>query len=88
MNLRYRTAKVLTILLTGVTNLLALTGVVSLTSGQSLRGYALIAVYLGLLMIDTWVYIWLQEKMRQKELRDAQENGSRTKTGSQKEIPQ
>ena len=64
--MNYKLAKILTVLLTGATNLLALTGVLYLTSGQSLLGYALIAVYLALLMFDTYLYLWILEKINSK----------------------
>ncbi len=56
-------AKVVTILLTGVTNLLGLTGVLSLYSGRSLVGFVVVACYLVLLMFDTWLYLWILKRI-------------------------
>lgn len=56
-------AKVVTILLTGVTNLLGLTGVLSLYSGRSLVGFVVVACYLVLLMFDTALYLWILQRI-------------------------
>ena len=64
---KYKLAKGTTILLTGVTNLLGLSGILSLNDGHYLVGSLIVASYLGLLMFDTWLYLWILEKMTHKK---------------------
>jgi protein-S-isoprenylcysteine O-methyltransferase Ste14 len=60
---RYQLAKVGTVALTGVTSLLGLTGVLSLYSERYLVGSLVVVLYLGLLMFDTVLYLWILEQM-------------------------
>ncbi len=63
-NLRVRAKKTLlaitlSALLTGVTNLMLIFGVLSLYSTQRLQGGLLIAFYLALTMFDTCLSFWI-----------------------------
>ena len=64
MNLRV--AKYLTVLMTGITNLLLLIGGISLYEERSLAGSAVALLYLFLTMFDTWLYLWILERIAGK----------------------
>ena len=58
-----RVAKYLTVLMTGITNLLLLIGGISLYEERSLAGYGVAFLYLFLTMLDTGLYLWILEKI-------------------------
>ena len=59
----YTRAKCLSVLLTGVINLLGMSGILSLYSGHALVGSLTVAAYIVLLMFDSTLYMWIQERM-------------------------
>ena len=66
LHLKYQLAKILSVSLTGITNLLCLIGVLSVYANHG-WGYLVIAGYLGLLMLDTWLIFWIWEHIINKE---------------------
>ncbi len=63
MKNRLLVAKIGTVLLTGITNLLGLSGVLSLNSEHYLAGCLAVGGYLILTMFDTFIYLWILEQI-------------------------